>query len=527
MLVQITLNATKMFCVNSLRSSLRIAQCQAVKHSRNQQNARLSLSSVQQKALTFENMNPRIKNIEYAVRGKVPIEAMKIQQQLKKGSTMYNFDSILFANIGDCHAMGQKPLTFARQLLSACVNPSLIHTNDSLPSDVRERAKVILDDCSGGSVGSYTDSRGIPVIRNNVANFIGQRDHIPATLDDIYLINGATEGIKAILQLCLLDDEEAGVLIPIPQYPLYTASIAELGAYPIKYYLEENNNWAITIEQLRKSISASKEHCKPRMMVVINPGNPTGQHLSEENMKEIITFCQQEELVLIADEVYQENVWAEEAEFKSFRKVLLEMGQDYQDVQLVSFNSTSKGFFGECGIRGGYMEMTGFDEQVMEQIYKLFSTKLCANSAGQVITDVLVKQPQPGDPSFDLFEEEKQSILQSLNRRATMVYEKLNSIDGVSCNKVDGAMYAFPRVEIPESAIEAASKEDPNIQLDEYYCLELLRQHGVCVVPGSGFGQLPNTWHFRTTILPSESDLKNMLEKFEIFHKDFIKKHGK
>lgn len=230
--------------------------------------------------------------------------------------------------------------------------------------------------------------------------------------------------------------------------------------------------------------------------------------------------------LLVSLKVYQKNVWAEEAEFKSFRKVLIKMGSQYKDFQLVSFNSTSKGYFGECGIRGGYMDMIGFDEAMMDQFYKLASTKLCANSPGQVITDVMVNPPQHGDPSYEQFEEEKQAILDSLKRRASMVHKKLNSIKGVTCNKLDGAMYAFPRVDIPEGAKEDARKEDPGMQVDEYYCLEFLRQHGVCVVPGSGFGQLPGTWHFRTTILPSEPDLKQMLDKFEDFHNTFLRKYN-
>ena len=171
------------------------------------------------------------------------------------------------------------------------------------------------------------------------------------------------------------------------------------------------------------------------------------------------------------------------------------------------------------------MDMTGFDDNIMDQFYKLASTKLCANSPGQVVTDVMVNPPQPGEPSYELFEREKKNILDSLKRRAIMVHERFNSIDGVSCNRVDGAMYAFPRIEIPNAAAADAAKEDPNMQLDEFYCLEFLRQQGVCVVPGSGFGQLPGTWHFRMTILPPEPDLDVMLTKFKTFHNDFVRKY--
>ena len=108
-----------------------------------------------------------------------------------------------------------------------------------------------------------------------------------------------------------------------------------------------------------------------------------------------------------------------------------------------------------------------------------------------------------------------------------MVHERMNKIPGVYCNEVDGAMYAFPRIDIPEEAKADAKKEDPAMELDMYYCLEFLRQKGVCVVPGSGFGQMPGTWHFRTTILPPERDLQDMLERFEDFHRGFLRKYGR
>lgn len=478
------------------------------------------------RSLTVENMNVCVRDMEYAVRGTVPLEAMKIKGELEKGSGKYPFSRILSANIGDSHAMGQQPLTFTRQLVAACVDPSLIEKG-AYPSDVLTRARTILNDVGGGSLGSYTDSRGITIIRKQVEEFISKRDGIKANMDDIYLINGATDGIRSTIMLCLTEGQKAGVMIPIPQYPLYTATLTELNAHPIKYYLDEDDAWSIKVEELQRALDESKSHCQPRLMAVINPGNPTGQYLPEENIREIIQFCHQNNLLLLADEVYQENVWAEKVKFSSFRKTLLGMGSEYKDVQLVSFNSTSKGYFGECGIRGGYMEMIGFSPELMEHIYKLHSTRLCANAVGQVVTGVMVRPPQPGDPSYDLFEEERQQILSSLKLRAQMVHTKFNKIPGVFCNEVQGAMYAFPRIDIPEEALEDAKKEDPNMTLDTYYCLEFLRQQGVCVVPGSGFGQKSGTWHFRTTVLPSVSDLVDLLDRFETFHVNFLKKYNR
>ncbi|KAL5467500.1 hypothetical protein EMCRGX_G031741 [Ephydatia muelleri] len=471
-------------------------------------------------------MNPNVRVMEYAVRGKVPLEAMKIKQELEQasGSTKYPFKKVLFANIGDCHAMGQKPITFVRQVLAAGVLPELM-SKALFPSDVTERARAVLQSASGHSLGSYTDSRGLHVVRKHVAEFLEKRDGFPADMDCIYLINGASEGIKQIMKLAIQCDRKVGFLLPIPQYPLYTACIAENNADVVPYYLDEDNNWAISVDTLRKSIAEGRKHCEPSMMICINPGNPTGQLLNEENMKQIIQFCHKEQLVLLADEVYQENVYKEGAKFVSFKKVLRSMGPEYDKFQLVSFNSISKGYLGECGLRGGYMELIGFDSAMMGQIYKMSSAMLCSTSVGQTVTDVLVNPPRPGEPSYKTFQEERGSVLSALRRKAKLVTEGFNAVPGVHCNEVQGAMYAFPKINIPAAA--QADAEANNMQLDEYYCLMFLRETGVCVVPGSGFRQIPGTWHFRTTILPPEEDIKLLLQRFAQFHTNFVQRYSR
>lgn len=476
------------------------------------------------KLLNVDTMNPNIRVMEYAVRGKVPLEAMKIKQELEQGSTRYPFKKVLFANIGDCHAMGQKPITFVRQVLAASVMPDLMSKN-LFPSDVVERARSILQSASGQSLGSYTDSRGLHVVRKHVAEFLQKRDGFPADIESVYLINGASEGIKQIMKLAIQRDRRVGFLLPIPQYPLYTACISENNADVLPYYLDESNNWEISVEALRRSVAEGRKHCEPSMMICINPGNPTGQLLNEENMRQIIQFCHEEQLVLLADEVYQENVYKEGAKFVSFKKVLKSMGPTYDKFQLVSFNSISKGYFGECGLRGGYMELIGFDSAMMGQIYKMASAMLCATSAGQTVTDVLVNPPCPGEPSYKTFQEERGAVLSALRRKAKLVTEGFNAVTGVHCNEVQGAMYAFPRINIPEAAL--ADAEANNMQLDEYYCFMFLRETGVCVVPGSGFRQVPGTWHFRITILPPEEDIKLLLQKFAQFHTKFVQRYSR
>ncbi|XP_026722946.1 alanine aminotransferase 2-like [Athene cunicularia] len=139
-----------------------------------------------------------------------------------------------------------------------------------------------------------------------------------------------------------------GVLIPIPQYPLYSAAIAELSAVQLNYYLEEERCWALDGAELRRALDEGRRHCCPRVLCVINPGNPTGQVQSRQCIEDVIKFAYEEKLFLMADEVYQDNIYAEGSAFHSFKKVLFEMGPPYSEaVELASFHSISKGFMGE------------------------------------------------------------------------------------------------------------------------------------------------------------------------------------
>ena len=154
-------------------------------------------------------------------------------------------------------------------------------------------------------------------------------------------------------------------------------------------------------------------------------------------------------------QVYQENIWEQSLPFHSFKKVLAQM-KDAPRVQLASFHSTSKGFIGECGLRGGYFELVGFEPEVQAQLLKLVSIGLCSNTLGQIGTGLMVKPPAPGEPSHDKYAEEKGAILSSLKRRATRLVEALNALEGVSCNQPQGAMYLFPQITLPPKAVAAA-----------------------------------------------------------------------
>lgn len=476
------------------------------------------------RVLTLDNMNPNVKKMEYAVRGPLVIRATAIEKELEAGAQK-PFKEVTKANIGDAHAMGQKPISFLRQVVSACLMPSLLDS-PNLPDDAKARARLVLKGCKGGSLGSYSDSAGIEIIRRHVADYITKRDGgIPSSWENVVLCAGASEGIKGLLQVMTnhTGGQRNGVMVPIPQYPLYSATLAEFDLEQISYYLNESKNWALDVDELERAYTAAKEKCTPRALVVINPGNPTGQVLPRENIEAIIKWAKTKNLFLLADEVYQHNVYADGCAFHSFKKVMSELGAPYSNMELASYMSISKGFMGECGLRGGYAEFVNIDPDVYKMFLKMISAKLCPTTLGQAVVECVANPPVKGDPSFESYEAERAAVLQSLAERAKLVAETFNSVPGMTCNTVQGAMYAFPQLTLPEKACEAAKAAGQ--APDVYYAFQLLENTGICVVPGTGFGQRPGTHHFRTTILPQPDKLKAMLEKFRVFHADFIKKY--
>jgi len=268
----------------------------------------------------------------------------------------------------------------------------------------------------------------------------------------------------------------------------------------IPYYLTEEKNWSLNVPDLRQALkTARSEGVRPRALVVINPGNPTGGCLREGDMKEVIQLCEEENLVLIADEVYQTNIYTGSKPFHSFKKLVCQMESP---IEIVSLHSVSKGMIGECGHRGGYFELHNFDQKVQDQIYKLASINLCPPITGQIVVDLMVNPPKPESESGKTFEKEFQQIYEDLKSRALSLKEAFAKMQGVECQSPEGAMYLFPRlVDIPQKAVEAAKKAGKEV--DEFYCMRMLEAVGVCVIPGSGFGQKEGTWHYRTTFLAS------------------------
>lgn len=469
--------------------------------------------------VALSDVNPKLLRARYAVRGTIVNRALELEGHGQK---------IIYCNIGNPQALQQKPITFVRQVLSLLEYPALMEQPEAaklFPADAIRRARMILEKNPSGT-GAYTQSAGIPFIRKAVADFIHRRDGIPTDMHRILLTDGASKGVQAVFTL-LTKNENDGYMIPIPQYPLYSATIELFGARQVDYFLDEQNHWQLNEQELNASHEAAlKKGIHPVGIAVINPGNPTGALLSRDNIEMIVRFARKHRLAIMADEVYQENVYAPGKKFVSFAKVLHDMAET--DVTLFSFHSVSKGFLGECGHRGGYLEVRNLPDDVYAEMIKLQSIGLCSNVDGQVTTYLMVAPPEPGDESHELYVAERDAILGDLKEKAGILGEGLSAIEGMHVEVPQGAMYAFVRFELPHangvdpSRMTEADRARYDAERDSAYCLALLEETGICVVPGSGFGQQPGTLHFRTTFLPPREDIRALVEKMKQFHLAYV-----
>jgi len=470
--------------------------------------------------ITRDDLNRDLLRAEYAVRGAITNRAQELEAQGRK---------IIYCNIGNPLAFpAQRPLTYLRQILSLLEYPALLDDPATLrhvPPDVVQKVRAILERHPSGT-GAYSQSAGIPFIRQAVADFITRRDGIPADKEHVILTDGASKGVEAAV-VALLKDRHDGILIPIPQYPLYSAEIALHGGKAIGYYLDESHHWQLREESLVSAVARARaEGVHPVAIAVINPGNPTGAVLTRENIAMVIRFARAHGLAILADEVYQENVYAADRRFHSFAKVMHDLGES--SVSLFSFHSVSKGFLGECGHRGGYVEFRNMPDDVLAEMVKLQSISLCASVVGQMATYVMVAPPQPGDASHARYAAERDGILQALKAKAEVLSRGINSITGMSLEAPQGALYGFVRFDLPPepgvdmAGMTAERRREYEAGRDSAYCLALLEETGICVVPGSGFGQEPGTLHFRTTFLPSQEEIEAMVDRLKAFHEHYV-----
>lgn len=459
-------------------------------------------------------INPNLVDMQYAVRGPIPLRAAALQADGR---------DVVFCNIGNPQALGQAPLSYYRQVMALLQCPALIHRERTLKQStdaldptgqisdhVLDLAENILRQMPTG-MGAYTASKGPLFIREAVARFIDERDApaaVPADPESIFLTNGASEGAKHVLEMFITDSSD-GIMIPIPQYPLYSAVITRCGGSAVPYHPHEPAGWTLNRDILETSLANAREKgIETRAIVVINPGNPTGALLSAEDVASVIDFAEEHGLAVVADEVYQENTYGEA--FTSFAQVL-----GRRDVPLFSLHSTSKGFIGECGQRGGYLEVrnpprvAGQNLTVMDILLKLASVSLCSNTAGQIMTYLMVTPPPTGSEPHELFHQERKAILEELDAKARIIKEAFAQMEGVECFGRFGAMYLFPRLTLPEGVS------------DFDYCMALLEETGLCTVNGTGFG-LPG--HLRIAVLPPRDLLADVLPRWVAFHNRFLSK---
>ncbi len=336
-------------------------------------------------ALSIQDLGKAVLETEYAVRGPIVARAAELEKAGKE---------IVYCNIGNPQALEQKPLSWVRRILALCEYPELADKAPQLfPADAVDAARKILAGTRHG-MGAYSESKGVRCIREAVAAFIKERDGIDADPDAIYLTDGASKGVQAALRMLIAGPND-GIMVPIPQYPLYSATITLYEGKQVNYYLDEHNDWQLSRQMLEDSLAEARRfgvHVKG--IVVINPGNPTGSVLDAANIAMMIDFAKEHGLTILADEVYQENVYREGERFTSFAKVMHEKREN--GVSLFSFHSTSKGFLGECGHRGGYFEIRNIPADVTAQILKLQSVSLCANLPSQVAVYCMVRPPKIG-----------------------------------------------------------------------------------------------------------------------------------
>ncbi|HLW04486.1 MAG TPA: pyridoxal phosphate-dependent aminotransferase [Azoarcus sp.] len=331
----------------------------------------------------------------------------------------------------------------------------------------------------------YSDSKGLFAARKAVMHYTQQKQIAGVGIEDIYIGNGASELIVMSMQALLNNGDE--VLVPAPDYPLWTAAVSLGGGQPRHYMCDEQADWYPDLDDIRSKITPTT-----RAIVVINPNNPTGALYSDELLQGIIEIAREHQLIIFADEIYDKMVY-DGARHTSIASLA-------DDVLFVTFNGLSKNYRA-CGYRAGWMVVSGEKRHALDYIEgltMLASMRLCSNVPGQWA----IQTALGGYQSI----EELVAPDGRLTRQRDLAHSMMTSIPGVSCVKPKSALYLFPRL-------------DPKIypiQDDQQFILELLEEERVLLVQGSGFNWgAPD--HFRLAFLPYEEDLEDAMGRIERF----------
>lgn len=344
-----------------------------------------------------------------------------------------------------------------------------------------------------GAAG-YTDSKGLFAPRKSVVHYCQEKGIQGVTVDDIYLGNGASELIVMALNAMLNEGDE--VLLPAPDYPLYTAAVSLSGGRPVHYICDEQADWNPDIADIRAKISP-----RTKAIVVINPNNPTGALYPESLLREIIQVAREHQLIVLADEIYDKTLFDGNTHTS--------MASLADDVLFLTFNGLSKNYR-SCGYRAGWMVVSGekrHAQDYIEGLNMLASMRLCANTPGQLA----IQTALGGHQSI------KELVAPSgrLCKQRDLAYEMLNQIPGVSVVKPKGALYMFPRLD---------PKMYP-IADDQQFAYELLAEEKVLIVQGTGFNWT-HPDHFRLVFLPNVDDLALAINRIARFLEGYRKRKG-
>ncbi|XP_054288235.1 alanine aminotransferase 2-like isoform X2 [Macrosteles quadrilineatus] len=456
-------------------------------------------------------------NISLGVHEELHERVEKIRRELAQG-VVKPFRDIIEANVGDSSVEGGKQITFIRQVTALACLPDLL-LDSAFPEDVKHRARSLLQQCRGNSIGSLTDIEGLEMVRRHIADYIRHRDSCPSNWEDIIIVPGVSAAVKILYKLMnyTANRDTLAVLTPVPEFPLFSSALSQFGIEKVPYYLDEEDNWSVDVDGLQHVLAETSNSCL-RAILVINPGNPTGQVLTTQNMEEIVKFANRNDLLIIACEVYQDNVYR--GTFNSFKKVVYQLGSPYNRTELISLMSSPKGY-ADTGMRAGYMELYNINSSIKQLLRSSIQIADSPPICAQIALDCVACPPTPGQPSYSLFHQERWSALESLKTRANLVSDVINSTPGLSCNALQGGFFAFIKVDVPDYFLEKANSlgRCPSA----LYCQEMLEHVGVVTNPGEVFGQKPGSLHFRISILLPQEVLTDALQRIQNFHLNLMK----
>ncbi|MDH4288037.1 MAG: pyridoxal phosphate-dependent aminotransferase [Aquincola sp.] len=341
----------------------------------------------------------------------------------------------------------------------------------------------------------YTDSKGLFAPRRAVVHYTQEKKIAGVTVDDVYLGNGASELIAMSMNALLDAGDE--VLIPSPDYPLYTAVVSLSGGTPVHYRCDEGAGWLPDIADIKARVTP-----RTKAIVVINPNNPTGALYPEDLLREIVDVARQHQLIVFADEIYDKTLY--DGHFHT------SVGSLADDVLTVTFNGLSKNYR-SCGYRAGWMVVSGDKRHAgdyIEGLNMLASMRLCANTPGQLAIQT----------ALGGYQSIKDLVAPGgrLCRQRDLAFELLTQIPGVSVVKPKAALYMFPRLDPALYPIDD----------DQQFAYELLAEEKVLVVQGSGFN-VPDQEHFRIVFLPHTDDLAEAIGRIARFLDHYRKRHSR